>query len=149
MNIPERLENDLKAAMKARDDMRTQVLRMIKSDLRYRQIELGHELAEADVTAILSTAVKTRKEAMSEYVRGGRQDLADKESAEAKIVQGYLPEQLSTDELNRLVDKAIADTKAVTIKDLGSVMKVLMPEVRGRADGKAVNAAVRARLEGN
>lgn len=148
MNVAERLESDLKAAMKARDDLRIQVVRMLKSDLRYKRIELGRDLTHDDIVTTLSTAVKSRKEARDEYVRGGRADLADKESAEIKIIREYLPEQLSTEELHILIDKAIAETGASTIKDLGAVMKNLMPAVRGRADGKEVNAAVKAKLEG-
>ena len=148
MKIVERLDLDLKAAMKAKDELRLSVLRMAKSDLRYKQIELGHELSDDEVVSVFSTAAKKRREAASEYDRGGRQDLADNERAELKIISEYLPEQLSPDELNALIDKAIALSGATTIKDMGAIMKVLMPEVRGRADGKAVNTAVKARLEG-
>jgi len=146
MTIPERLNNDIKDAMKARDELRLGVLRMLKSDLRYKQIELGHELSEEEVIAVLSTAAKCRREAVEEYERGDRQDLSDKEKAELVVIIEYLPEQLSDDDLNRLVDEAIAEANATTLKDIGLVMKVLMPKVRGRADGKVVNTAVRARL---
>ncbi len=148
MKLIERLETDLKAAMKARDEMRLRVLRMLKSDLRYKQIELGHELSDDETLAVFSTAAKKRREAIAEYDRGGRQDLSDTEKAELDIINLYLPEQLSQEELVNLIDKAIADSGAVTIRDMGAVMKVLMPEIRGRADGKAVNALVKARLEG-
>jgi uncharacterized protein YqeY len=148
MTISERLNNDMKNAMKAKDEIRLGVLRMLKSDLKYKQIEFGHELTEEEVIAVLSTAAKTRRDAIEEYERGGRNDLRDQEKAELEIVIQYLPEQLSAEELGRLVDEAIAEAKAVAPKDIGAVMKVLMPKVRGRADGKAVNVAVRARLEG-
>ena len=148
MTLTERLETDLKAAMKARDELRLLVLRTLKSDLRYKQIELGHELSDTEVVAVLSTAAKKRREAVGEYDRGGRQDLSDAERAELEIISKYLPEQLSQEELNALIDKAIAQSGATTIKDLGAVMKVLMPEIRGRADGKVVNSSVKARLEG-
>jgi uncharacterized protein len=147
MTILERLDIDLKAAMKARDELRLNVLRMLKSDLRYKQIELGHELSEDEVVAVLSTAAKKRKEAVVEYDRGGRQDLSNIEKAEFAVVSEYLPEQLSQEELFKLIDKAIAENGATTIKDIGIIMKALMPEIRGRADGKMVNASVRARLE--
>lgn len=147
MNISERIDNDLKAAMKSKDELRLSVLRMLKSDIRYKQIAVRHELSDDEVIAVLAAAAKSRKDAEEEYRRGGRQDLADKEVAELEIIQGYLPEQLSTEELRSLVDKAIAQANAASIKDLGLVMKVLMPEVRGRADGKVVNAAVRTRLQ--
>ncbi|HBC47338.1 MAG TPA: glutamyl-tRNA amidotransferase [candidate division Zixibacteria bacterium] len=149
MKISERLDTDLKVAMRARDELRLRVLRMLKSDLRYRQIELGHELSDDEVIAIVSTSAKKRREAIVEYDRGGRQDLSDGERAELAVISEYLPEQLSPEELNKLIDKAIAETGATTIKDIGNIMKVLMPEIKGRADGKAVNVSVRARLEGN
>jgi hypothetical protein len=148
MGIPERLDEDLKTAMKSRDDLRVQVLRMLKSDLRYKKIELARELTDEDAIAVLSSSVKKRRDSIEEFRRGGREDLATAEAAEITIIQGYLPEQLSEEEVYALVDKAIAQTGARTIKDLGAVMKILMPDVRGRADGKIVNTAVRARLEG-
>jgi uncharacterized protein len=149
MKISERLDTDLKVAMKAKDELRLRVLRMLKSDLRYRQIELGHELSDEEAIAIVSTSAKKRREAIVEYDRGGRQDLSDGERAELAVISEYLPEQLSPEELNKLIDKAIAETGATTIKDIGNIMKVLMPEIKGRADGKAVNVSVRAKLEGN
>jgi hypothetical protein len=148
MGIPERLDEDLKTAMKSRDELRVQVLRMLKSDLRYKKIELGRELTDDDAIGVLSSGVKKRRDSVEEYSRGGREDLANGEAAEIAIIQGYLPEQLSDEELAALVDKAVTQTGARTIKDMGAIMKVLMPDIRGRADGKAVNAAVRARLEG-
>jgi len=148
MGIPERLDEDLKTAMKSRDELRVQVLRMLKSDLRYKKIELGRELTDDDAIGVLSSGVKKRRDSVEEYSRGGREDLANGEAAEIAIIQGYLPEQLSDEELAALVDKAVTQTGARTIKDMGAIMKVLMPDIRVRADGKAVNAAVRARLEG-
>jgi len=145
--ISERIENDLKTAMKARDELRLQVLRMLKSDIRYKKIELGHDLSDDEVIAVLSTAGKKRKEAVEGYRLGGRQDLADKELVEYDIIKQYLPEQLSEEELIKLIDKAIAESNATSVKDFGLVMKAVMSEVRGRADGKVVNAAVKMRLE--
>lgn len=145
--ILERIENDLKTAMKARDELRLQVLRMLKSDIKYRKIDAGHDLSDDEVIAVLSTAAKKRNEAAEGFRLGGRQDLVEKELAEYDIIKQYLPEQLTQDELIKLIDKAIAETKATTAKDFGLVMKAVMPELRGRADGKVVNAAVKARLE--
>jgi uncharacterized protein len=147
MKIFERLDSDLKDAMRARDELRVMVLRTLKSDLKYKQIELGHELSDDEAVGVLSSASKKRRESIEEYRQGNRQDLADKEMAELDIISPYLPKQLTDEELNALVDKALAETNANSIKDIGAIMKVLMPEVRGRADGKVVNAAVRARLE--
>jgi hypothetical protein len=142
------MDEDLKGAMKSKDELKIQVLRMLKSDLRYKEIELGRELTDEEVIAVLSSGVKKRRDSVEEYRRGGREDLASSEAAEISVIQGYLPEQLSEEELLALVDKAIAQTDARTIKDMGAVMKALMPEIRGRADGKTVNIAVRAKLEG-
>jgi uncharacterized protein YqeY len=148
MKVTERLDSDLKVAMKAKDELRLRVLRMLKSDLRYKQIELGHELSDDEVVAVLSTAAKKRREAASEYDRGGRLDLSADENAELGVLSEYLPEQLSAEDLNNLIDKAIAQSCATTLKDIGAIMKILMPEIKGRADGKLVNATIRARLEG-
>ncbi len=148
MGIQERLDEDLKTAMKSKNELRVQVLRMLKSDLRYKKIELGRDLTDEDAIMVLSSAVKKRRDSVEEYRRGGREDLAGGEAAEIDIIQVYLPEQLSEEELILLVDKAVAQTGARTIKDMGAVMKILMPDIRGRTDGKVVNAAVRARLEG-
>jgi hypothetical protein len=148
MGISERIENDLKAALRARDELRLIVLRTLKSDLKYREIKLGRALSDEDILAVLNSAAKSRRESYDEFKRGGRQDLMDKEQAELNIIEQYLPEQLSPDELNRLIDTAIAQTGATTIKDLGAVMKALIPEIHGRADGKVVNIAVKGRLEG-
>jgi len=147
MTLAERIDSDLKAALKNRQELRLQVVRMLKSDMRYKQIELGHELSDDEVVGVLSTAAKKRREAADEYARGGRQDLADGELAELDIIKAYLPEQLSEEDLYSLIDRVIAETGASSVKDIGLVMKSLMPEIRGRADGKLVNSAVRARLE--
>jgi uncharacterized protein len=147
MGISDQIDSDLKAAMRARDELRLLILRTLKSDFKYRKIQLGRELSDDDIIAVLGSAAKSRRESIEEYNRGGRQDLVEKEKAELSIVEQYLPQQLSPDELNGLIDKAIAESGATTIRDLGIVMKALMPELRGRADGKVVNAAVKARLE--
>ena len=148
MKLLERLDTDLKTAMKARDELALRVLRMVKSDLRYKQIELGHELSDDEIVTVLGTAAKKRKEAAVEFDRGGRQELGDNERAELAIISQYLPEQFSQEELALLIDTAVAKSGATTIKDMGAVMKVLMPEIKGRADGKVVNLAVKAKLEG-
>ena len=139
MKLLERLDTDLKTAMKARDELALRVLRMVKSDLRYKQIELGHELSDDEIVTVLGTAAKKRKEAAVEFDRGGRQELGDNERAELAIISQYLPEQFSQEELALLIDTAVAKSGATTIKDIGAVMKVLMPEIKGRADGKVVS----------
>lgn len=146
MEFLERIDDELKKAMKAGNRDRVEILRMLKSDLKYRQIELKRELSEDDIIGVLSAAIRKRSEAMEEFGRGGREDLREKEFIESEMIREFLPEQISSEELEKLIDGAIAETGASTPKDLGDVMKVLMPRVRGRADGKQVNAVVRAKL---
>jgi uncharacterized protein YqeY len=148
MTLVEKIDSDLKTAMKNKDEIRLMVLRMLKSDLKYKAIDTGDDLSEEDTIAVLSSAAKKRGEAIEEYRRGGREDLAQKEQAEYEIIKEYLPEQLSEVELKELIKNAISETGAVSIKDLGTVMKALMPKVRGRADGKTVNIVVRSVLQG-
>ncbi len=138
-----RIDQDLKAALRQSDSLRLSVLRMMKSALTYRRIELKRELTEEDVHAVLTTLVKQRQESAAQYDKGGRPELAEKERQEIGIIRAYLPEQLSSETLDRLIGSAIAQAGACGEADMGSVMKVLMPNVKGRADGKAVNARVR------
>ena len=148
MTLIEKIDTDLKAALKGKDQLRLQVLRMLKSDLKYKAIELGKDLSSEDILAVLSSAAKKRNEAAEEYRRGGREDLAGNEIAEYQVIKTYLPEQLSEDELKALIRKKVAETGAASVNDLGVVMKALMPEIRGRADGKAVSIAVKEILQG-
>lgn len=148
MTLVEKINSDLIGAMKNRDELRLKVLRMLKSELKYKAIDTGEDLSDDDAVAVLSSAAKKRKEAVDEYRRGGREDLAEQEMAESEIIKEYLPEQLSENELKILVEKAVAETGAESVKDLGAVMKVLMPQIRGRADGKSVNIVVRNILQG-
>lgn len=146
MKFLERIDDGLRKAMKAGEKDRLETLRMLKSDLKYKQIELGRELSEDDIISVLSAAARKRSEAMEEYRRSGREDLRQKEFIESEIIKEFLPELIPPEELEELIDGAIIETGASSPKDLGDVMKVLMPRVRGRADGKQVNAVVRAKL---
>ena len=148
MTLVEKINSDLITAMRNKDELRLNVLRMLKSELKYKAIDTGDDLSEEDATAVLSSAAKKRSEAVQEYRKGGREDLAEQETAESEIIKEYLPEQLSEDVLKDLVENTIAETGAVSIKDLGTVMKAFMPRVRGRADGKIVNIVVRNILQG-
>jgi len=146
MGLLDKINEDLKAAMKARDESRLKTLRMLKSDFTYKSKELGRDLTDEDLIAVLSTAAKKRSEAIDEYSRGGREDLVSEERAEYEVIMQFLPRQLTADELAAEIDNAITESGAASIQDLGAVMKVLMPKIRGRADGKAVNVAVREKL---
>jgi uncharacterized protein YqeY len=133
-------------AMRAHDALRRDVLRMALSSVYATEKKEHRELSDDEVLAVLAREVKTRRESVEAFRAGGRPDLAEKEEAEIAILAGYLPEQLTDDELSALVDAAIAATGATSGKDLGRVMGRLSAETRGRADGKRVSALVAARL---
>lgn len=146
MDIQAKLNEDMVTAAKAKDKIRLSALRMLKTALHNREIDLMRPLQEAETMQILSGLVKQRKDSIEQFARGGRQDLVEKEEAELKILQDFMPAQMSDDEVEALIQKAIADVGAVSVKDMGKVMKVLMPQITGRADGKAAGEKVKALL---
>jgi uncharacterized protein len=148
MALKERLEADLKDAMKGRDALRTSTVRMLKSAIKYREIELMKPLDDAGIQAVVGSEIKRRKDSVEQYRNGGREDLASKEEAEIAILQQYLPAPLSTEELGKIVDEAIARAGAQGPRDMGKVMKEVLPAVQGKADGKAVSELVKAKLAG-
>lgn len=148
MSLRERIETDLTTAMKARDTEAVGTLRMALAAIKTEAAAAGSggEVADERVEELLVKEVKQRAESAEAYEAGGREDLAAKERGEAEILRSYLPEQMSDDELAAAVDAAIAETGASGPGDMGQVMGAVMPKVKGRADGKAVNAMVRERL---
>jgi hypothetical protein len=142
MAIIDHIDQDLKEALKGGNKQKVTVLRGLKSDIKYRQIELKEELTDEQVTEVLASSAKKRRESIEQYAAAGRQDLVDKEKFELDVIQEYLPEQLSEDELRTLVTGAIAESGAASPKDMGKVMKILMPKIKGKADGKLVNKLV-------
>lgn len=140
--LKEQLRDDLNTARKERDKLRTLVLTTLLSEVRNREIELGRELEDADVQGLLTTAIKRRREAAEQMRAGAREELAAKEDQEAEILQGYLPPQLGEAEVRAMVREATAGGA----KDLGAVMKVVMPRVKGRFEGKELNRIVREEL---
>lgn len=149
MSISEQVEKDLVAAMKAREELRLSVLRMAKTALKHKQVELGKALSDDEATAVLRTLVKQRRDSVEQFRKGGREDLAAKEEAETEILQTYLPAAASDEEIGAAVAAAITETGASGPQDLGKVMKVAMQKLAGKnADGKRVNQAVRAKLGG-
>jgi hypothetical protein len=147
MNIQERLLEAMKVAMKAKDSLRLSTIRMARTALKNAEIEARHELDEAAAIKILSTLVKQRREAADAY-RQTRPELAEKEELELAVLQEFLPAQLSEAELETLVAKAIAESGAGSMKDMGAVMKLVTPQTTGRADGKLVSDLVRKQLAG-
>ncbi len=147
MTLVEQVDKDLVAAMKAKEELRLSVLRMMKTALKLKQTESGQPLGDAEALAVLRTLVKQRHESAEQFRKGGREELAEKEEAEIKIVEGYLPAAATEEEVKAAVAAAIAETGATTAKELGKVMKAAMAKLAGKnVDGKRVNEKVRAKL---
>ena len=136
----------LKEALKSRDDLKVSVIRLIKASLKYKEIEKMSSLTDGEILSVLSTLAKQRRESIEQFFAAGRTDLVEKETKELEIIQSYLPNQLSLSELDDLIRSAISESGASTLNDLGKVMKVLMPKVKGVADGKIVNLRVKELL---
>jgi len=154
MALREKIEDDLKTALKAGDKQRLSCLRMVKAKVQEKQIELrskeGPEakLSEEDVANVVSAYAKQRRDSIDSYEKGGREDLAANERAELEILTEYLPQQMSEEKIAEIVDDAVKESGASAPKDMGAVMKLVMPKVKGRADGKIVNRIVQSRLKG-
>jgi uncharacterized protein len=149
MGLPQDINAAITAAMKARDQVRLDPLRMLKTALTNKQIEKGRDLDDAEALQVVASLVKGRRESIEQFRKGGRSDLVDKEAREIQILEAYLPPAMDTGELDALVQAAITETGATSPKDMGRVMKDLMPRLAGRGvDGKAVNELVRRKLGG-
>lgn len=146
MTLKVRVMEDLKEAMKRKDTITVSTLRLLLSEIKNKEIDKKGELTDDEVLAIIQKAVKQREEALEHYKTANREDLIDKETKELEVLKSYLPKPLTEEELEVIIDEAIRSVGAVGPKDIGSVMKVLMPKVRGRIDGKVVNEKVREKL---
>lgn len=146
MSLLTKINEDVKTAMKAKDKERLAVLRMIKSSLHNEQISKGHELTDEEELTVLSREKKQRADSLEEFKQAGRDDLVQQLEKELSVVNEYLPEQLSEEELRAVVQESINEANASSMKDMGSVMGVLMPKVKGRADGKEVSRLVKELL---
>jgi len=141
-----RLAEDLKAALKGGDRLRTSVLRLLCALIKNREIEKRGELDDSEIIQAVIASCKLRKEAIEQYAKGGRDDLAAKEEAELKLLEAYLPPPLSPEELRKKIEEALAASHASSLKDMGKVMALLMPEISGRADGKVASQMVKDAL---
>ncbi len=141
-----KIDADLKEALKNRDDIRVSVLRLIKASAKNRSIDKQSSLSDEDVQSVLSTQIKQRKESLEHYLKAGREDLVKREEREIEIISSYLPEQLTPDEIDSILKDAIKEVGANSAADMGKVMKVIMPKIRGKADGRYVNERVKAFL---
>ena len=145
--LKERLTADLKDAMKAKDELTLSVVRMLKSAVKYKEVEPGaSELDDAGIQQVIATLIKQRRDSVEQFKAGGRPELAEKEEQEISVLQRYLPQQLTPAELTAAVQAAIAEVGAKSPKDMGAVMKNVNPKVQGKAEGKAISEEVKAQL---
>jgi hypothetical protein len=144
--LVDRIDQDMKAAARAKEARRLNTIRMLKSQMKYREIEKGGALDDADVIAVIGSMIKQRKDSAAQYSAGGRPELAENENAEIAILEAYLPRQLTDAELADLVQASVAAAGAKGPRDMGAVMKALMPRIAGQAEGKRVSDAVKAAL---
>jgi uncharacterized protein YqeY len=148
MSLKDKITQDMKDAMKSGDKDRLGVIRLILAALKQKEVDERIVLDDAQVLAILDKMLKQRRESVLQFTQGKRQDLVDKEEAEIKVIQAYMPAQLSEAELDKLVAEAVAESGATSIKEMGKVMGILKPKVAGKADMAAVSARIKARLGG-
>lgn len=147
MSLYDRLTEDLKFAMKSRDQLRMDVIRMIKAAVLNKEVELKRDLDDAEMSRVMTTLVKQRRESIEQFEKAQRQELATKERQEIEIIESYLPKPLSPEELETLITSVIADTGSRSIKDLGAVMKAVMARLGGQTvDGKLVSELVKRQL---
>lgn len=147
MNLADRLNEDMKQAMRAQDKFRLTTIRMVRAAVKNQEIELRRPLEDNEVIEILSREVKQRKDSLQEFSKAGRDDLATAVASEIDIISGYLPTQLGEEEIKTLVKQTIQETGASSKADMGKLMGALMPKVKGRADGKLVNQIVQQLLQ--
>ena len=147
MSLRQRLDSDLKDAMRKKDAVRRTVLRTILSEIRNAEIASRNELDDLGIQNVMTKQAQQRRDSIEAYDSAGRNDLVQKESAELSIISGYLPEQMSEDEVNIVISEVLDQVNAQGLSDMGKVMGTLMPKIRGRADGKLVNSIVSARLK--
>ena len=149
MSLKDKIVSDMTAAMKAKDAARTSTLRMLKAAIMNREKEGGGAVTDDDVLKLLRSQVKQRRDSVEQYQKAGRQELADKETAEIEVIESYLPQAASEAEIEQAVSAAISETGATSMKDMGAVMKAAMPKLAGKnADGRAVSEMVKKKLAG-
>jgi hypothetical protein len=148
MTLKERIDADLKTALKAKEQVRLEAIRLLRAAIQRREIDERTTLDNAQVLAVVEKLVKQARDSIAQFEQGGRADLADKERAQIAVFEGYRPEQLSAGEIDAAVDSAIAETGAASMRDMGRVMGVLKDRLQGRADMGAVSALVKGRLAG-
>src|SRR3989338_1478628 len=144
--LKEKLQQEMKDALKSGDSQKRTLLSMVLSALKNKEIDKKGELAEEDVIAVIASEIKKRKDAMEQFEKGGRPELADGERKEAEMLMAYMPEQMSEEDVRNEVKKSISETGAKDIKEMGKVLGLLMPKVKGKADGQTVSRMVKEEL---
>ena len=142
----DRILNDLKTAMKNQDKDTLKVIRMVKGSMQLEEINLKHELNDDEVIGIISKEIKTRRDSIKEFIKGNRQDLVDETEKEIKILENYLPEQLSDDEINSIIDEVFNKVQPSGMQEMGKVMGMISPLVKGKADLGSVSSKIREKL---
>lgn len=145
--LEEGIKKQILEAMKAKDEVRVSTLKMLSAELHNARIEKMSDLVEDEEIKVVQKEVKKRKDAIEAYTQGGRQELVERETAELKILEEFAPEEMGREEVEKLVEEAVAEVGANSMADIGHVMSVLMPKVAGRADGKLVSEIVRVKLQ--
>jgi hypothetical protein len=146
MGLEERLVDEMKQAMRSSDKVRLSTIRMIRTAVKNKEIELRKKLDDEEIQRVIHGMLRRNEESIEQFRLGGRMDLVDKESQEGDILKSYLPQALSTEEILKVIDESIQETQASSLKDLGKVMKSVMPKLTGKADGKVINQLVKERL---
>src|SRR4030042_2465818 len=145
MSFEERLVDEMKQAMKSNDKVRLSTIRMIRSAVKNKEIDLRNTLDDAEILRVIQGMVRKSEESVEQFKAGGRMDLVEKETKEIEILKSYLPQALSIEDVVRIIDESIQETQASSLKDLGKVMKSVMPKLTGKADGKLINQLVKER----
>lgn len=148
MNLLEKIESGMKESMKSGDKLRSDTLKMLKSDMMYEKAKTGQDISDAQMDEVVKRAAKRRKESIKEYEAAGRKDLADKEAAELKIIEEFMPEQMSGDQILAVVERIISEAGTVAEKEMGKVMGLVMKELKGKADGNIVRQIMQQKLGG-
>ncbi len=146
MSLEVRLVEEMKQAMKSNDKLRLSTIRMIRSASKNKEIELRKKLEDEDVVKVIQVMVRKGEESVEQFQTGGRMDLVEKEKKEIEILKSFLPQPLSQEEILKIIDQSIQETQASSLKDIGKVMKSVMPKIGGKADGKLINQLVKERL---
>ena len=146
MSLEERLVEEMKQAMKSNDKLRLSTIRMIRSSMKNKEIELRRKLEDEDIVKVIQVMVRKGEESVEQFQAGKRVDLVQKEKKEIDILKSFLPQPFSQEEILKIIDQSIQETQASSLKDIGKVMKSVMPKIGGKADGKLINQLVKERL---